>query len=140
MLSIELLAVVLYLILLSVMDLRHQVLSLRLLIVGGIILLIIKTVLGEYDLWSFILGICVGIMFLTISKVTKEKIGYGDSITIAILAIFTDGMVAMTSVMLGCLLVLPFSLISRWSKNKRVAFIPFLTVGFVTAAYMWGRI
>ena len=84
------------------------------------------------DLVGICAGIGVGVLFLLVSKMTEEAIGYGDSVAIMILggylgfwkvvevlaaAIFTSGV---------CSVILAFR-----GRVKTMPFFPFLTLGYI---------
>lgn len=84
---------------------------------------------------SKLLGAFVGVLFLAVSKVTKEIIGYGDSWTILNLGIWLGGYRLMQVLFWGGfaaglygVFVLWFK---KWKRNETIPFVPFLTLGCV---------
>lgn len=137
----ELAAVLIYMVILTVIDIKTMHLPVRYLIIGGAVLMLIKAIIGRCSIRYLLSGVIVGLFFLIISKVSKEKIGYGDSLIILILAMFTNGIIVMTAVMLGCFIIAMYSLTflisGKAAANKRVPFVPFLSIGFLISVYMW---
>lgn len=138
--------VLLMLIWMSMSDIRNKKISRRVLTLWGILTVIWKIVdfyqirvfqekMEQMNVGDFV-GICagigVGVLFLLVSKVTEEAIGYGDSVAIMILggylgfwkvvevlaaAIFTSGV---------CSVILAFR-----GRVKTMPFFPFLTLGYI---------
>ncbi len=127
----------LYMIVLTVMDIKWKKLSLVVLISGFII--VVAGFLCGRDIHVILLaaGAGVGIVFLVISRVTEESIGYGDSILIVIMG----GFLGFWNIL--SLLVMAFSMSALFSifmlikkKFHRKSAFPF--VPFLTAAYIGG--
>ena len=79
---------ILYLIILSCMDIRRRKLSLRVLLAGAPAAVISGIFSSEIPAALLIAGGAVGLGFLAVSKVSGEALGYGDSILIRILGLF----------------------------------------------------
>ena len=88
---------------------------------------------GELRIENVCLGAGVGIIFLVVSKITDEAIGYGDSVAITILGTYLGFWVILEN------LAGAFFLSALWSigqisirKSKHsIPFIPFLTAGYL---------
>ena len=87
-------------------------------------------------------GILVGILFLIISKVTQESIGYGDSYGILILGMYLGiwGVLIVLSIAFFLLLFVVVSLFYGKRKVGKCAlpFYPFLTCGYVGLLLLGG--
>ncbi len=127
----------LYMIVLTVMDIKWKKLSLAALLSGFII--VVAGLLCGRDIHVILLaaGAGVGIVFLVISRVTEESFGYGDSILIVIMG----GFLGFWNIL--SLLVMAFSMSALFSifmlikkKFHRKSAFPF--VPFLTAAYIGG--
>ena len=127
----------LYMIVLTVMDIKWKKLSLVVLISGFII--VVAGFLCGRDIHVILLaaGAGVGIVLLVISRVTEESFGYGDSILIVIMG----GFLGFWNIL--SLLVMAFSMSALFSifmlikkKFHRKSAFPF--VPFLTAAYIGG--
>ena len=80
-------------------------------------------------------GAMVGAIFVMISKLTKEAIGYGDSFAIIILGIYL-GIWGLLEVLVSAFLVLGviglFTFVLQKKRgNWSLPFFPFLTVGYL---------
>lgn len=127
----------LYMIVLTVMDIKWKKLSLAVLLSGFII--VVAGLLCGRDIHVILLaaGAGVGIVFLVISRVTEESFGYGDSILIVIMG----GFLGFWNIL--SLLAMAFSMSALFSifmlikkKFHRKSAFPF--VPFLTAAYIGG--
>ena len=84
------------------------------------------------DLAGICAGIGVGVLFLLVSKVTEEAIGYGDSVAIMILGGYLGfwkvvGVLAAAFFTSGvCSVILAFR-----GRVKTMPFFPFLTLGYI---------
>lgn len=82
-----------------------------------------------------IAGGMTGIIFLEISRITKEAIGYGDSLAILVLGIYLGiwGLIevlATSFFMLG-VIGLVLIVVKRTKKGLAFPFYPFLTAGYL---------
>lgn len=126
-----------YLLVLAVMDFKYRRLPLKFLLSGFII-----TAAGWFcgrDISVMLLaaGGCAGILFLLISRVSREAFGYGDSILIMIMGVFI-GLWDLLYVLLGAFsMAAVFSsfMLIRHHFNRKSSF-PF--VPFLAAAYIGG--
>lgn len=129
----------LYLLLLSVMDLRTRRLNLVFLFTG--IVPVIAGLCSEREIHPVLLltGGGVGLVFLLASRITKEAFGYGDSILILIMGCFLGFWDLMSVLAAAFLVAAAFSAVMLWRKkfSRRSAF-PF--VPFLAAAYTGGML
>lgn len=129
----------LYLLVLSVMDLRTRQLNLVFLSAG-----IVPVIAGgfcERKIHPVLLiaGGGVGIVFLLTSRMTKESFGYGDSILILIMGCFLGFWDLMSVLAAAFLLAAVFSAVMLWRKKfSRRSSFPF--VPFLAAAYTGGML
>ena len=82
-------------------------------------------------------GLFMGIMFLLISRCSREAIGYGDSWLILLLGIYLGylralGVLFVASVLAGVVSI--FFLWKRgWKKKSTLPFVPFLSISYLGA-------
>ena len=109
--------------------------------VPGELLVMMAVLAAVYQIWMTELtwklvlgGFGMGILFLFISYITREALGYGDSILICILGIFVGAAELIEILMLAWMSVAVVSMMllmkRRVSKKTSVPFIPFLLVGY----------
>lgn len=85
-------------------------------------------------------GALVGGIFVGISKLTKEAIGYGDSFAIMILGVYLGlwgllEVLASAFLVLGILGIVTFVL-RKQRGNWALPFFPFLTVGYLLSVLL----
>lgn len=135
--------IVVYLLVLSAIDLRWKKVSVRsLLILLGIVILM-QILCGREEPQVMLAGGVCGSVFLLLSWITKESFGYGDSILILILGIVTGGWnllwilfaAFLLSSIYGCVMLLR----KKYTKKSTFPFFPFLTIaylgGVISGAY-----
>lgn len=85
--------------------------------------------------FSVCIGVFVGGLFLLISKLTKEAIGYGDSYLMLIFGIYLGGLSVLQLLFLASFLSGVFSLIClcflKWKRKATLPFVPFMAIAYV---------
>lgn len=127
---------------LSVSDIKDRTISKTGLFLWGILTIVYQAVrlyYGNVHLEEIIRGVGIGAIFLIISWLTDEAIGYGDSVAIMILAgllgfwgvaenlawtFFINGIWTIGLVTIQWMK-------KRTNEIKSIPFIPFLTIGYV---------
>jgi Type IV leader peptidase family. len=134
MYAIEQIGGIIFLLVCACYDVKMQRIPVWLLVFGGIGAAIIRVILQE-NWWVYIAGILLGSTFLLVSKMTKEALGYGDSVLILILGAFVGLrnmllvlVIAFASAAVFSIFVLAFK---KMSRKKRFPFVPFLLGGFI---------
>lgn len=120
---------------LSLLDIRYRQVPLWLLVVGGTLAVLLRWAEEPKELWMMLAGGLVGICFLAISRITKEALGYGDSILIVILGLFLGFWNIMYLLILAFFLSALFSIgglaLRYFAKHSGFPFIPFLTAAYI---------
>ena len=128
---------------LSVIDIHFRRIPVDILVMASIAALVYQGITRQADLWMAAGGAGVGILFLLVSKVTREGFGYGDSWAILALGIYL-GLWGVRDVLAGtfCLLAAA-SLIcltaKKMSRKHTIPFIPFLAAGYLLSVLTGGR-
>ena len=135
---------VVYLSVLSILDIRFRKMPVWLLSMGGVLAM-------AYPIWnvikgtaiSFLLivtGAAVGIIFLGIGKVTKEAFGYGDGLVILILGIYLGfwnlTIVLMIAFFMASVMALLLLISKRGKRKLAMPFVPFLCIGYAVFVLM----
>lgn len=120
---------------LSVTDIYYRKVSGEILAMGAVGALVYQLCFRQEDLWIVGGGIAVGIFFLFVSRITKEGLGYGDSLAILILGLYM-GIWKLLSVLSGAFVLLTVGAIimlstKKMSRKYTLPFFPFLTAGYV---------
>ncbi len=119
----------------AVLDIRCHKIPIRILILANVSALIYQVVYKEEEAAIVIGGIAVGCVFVLISKVTEESLGYGDSLGILGLGVYL-GFWNVLEVLSGAFFITAlaavFALIrKRMSRKCAMPFYPFLAVSYV---------
>jgi len=130
------------LILLSVKDIQVHKVPSSVLFVAGTACLVYQLIIGKMHIVLILGGMGIGLLFLIISKVTREGIGYGDSYGILILGSFLGlwdilMVVAIAFFLLLCVTI-PMLCLKKMSRTCALAFYPFLTLGYIGVLLLGG--
>lgn len=125
----------LYLVILTVMDLKRRKLKLSVLLAGGIFIPAGVFCSSGVSPVYLAAGGAVGAVFLGISKITEESFGYGDSILIMIMGCFIGFWDILTLLMAAFMMAAVFSLVllirGRFRRKDSFPFVPFLTAAYI---------
>lgn len=129
---------------LSYIDIRMHQVPVNVLRAGGAAVLLYQIFFSEVFLWEFLSGVGAGILFLLLSRVTKEGMGYGDSWGILILGGFL-GFKRLLTVLVTAFFLLAIAAVILLSRKKMtrkcsIAFFPFLTSGYIVLLFTEGGI
>lgn len=120
---------------LSVTDVYYRKVPVEILVMGAAGTFIYQLYCRSISLWVLAGGIGVGVLFLLVSKVTREGIGYGDSLAILILGAYM-GLWELLKVLSGTFVLL-FAVsaaglsMKKMSRRYTLPLFPFLTVGYL---------
>lgn len=117
---------------LSVLDWKRHHLP-KLLLGALTVLALIARVGGNISFPVFISGTIPGVLFLILSCMTREGIGYGDGWVVVLLGVvfglWKTVCICMIALFgMACAAMIGMSFL-HWDKKKRLAFVPFLAVG-----------
>lgn len=128
-----------YLMILTIMDMKWKKLHFLFLLSGGCISGAGYFLGREIPFLLLAAGGAVGILFLLISRMTGESLGYGDSILILIMGTFIGFWNLLYLLMTAFFAAAFFSIVmmirNRFNRKSSFPFVPFLT-----AAYIGGMI
>lgn len=89
----------------------------------------------KISFWGTLGGIAIGFLFLGLSKLSGEAIGYGDSWLILVLGIYLGGVKLLQMLFAASCLASIVSMIMcvgfRCGKKHRLPYIPFLTIAYL---------
>ena len=85
-------------------------------------------------------GLGIGLFFLFVSYITKEKIGYGDSWLVIVLGIYLGGNKLIKLMLIASftasLVSLIYGMLRKWNRNTSLPFIPFMMLAFVGVLFL----
>lgn len=123
---------------LSATDLKCRKISGSILILGSILAAGYTVFAGRAHIRLAMGGLLIGLLFVLVSKVTREQLGYGDSWLLCILGIYLGTwnllevlFVAWMAAALAAIIVLAAR---RYKKGTVLPMVPFITAGY---AVMW---
>jgi len=128
------------LLVLSVIDIIYK--RIPLLMIGGVIILaLVSAVVANPMDWVLIAaGVAVGLVFVLVSKVTKEKIGYGDSLLFLALGILLGFWEVMMVIMIAFLGSACFAILmvccKKKNKNTSFPFVPFIAISYALVMFV----
>lgn len=126
-----------YLISLSYSDMKRRKLSVGVIVLGFLSALVFQAITGIESWRAVAGGILTGFLFMGISRLTEEKIGYGDSLLIIVLGTFL-GMWKLLILLLGAFgLAAAVSILlmikRKFTRKSMIPFVPFLTVAYTVS-------
>ena len=101
---------------LSVIDIHFRRIPVDILVMASIAALVYQGITRQADLWMAAGGAGVGILFLLVSKVTREGFGYGDSWAILALGIYL-GLWGVLDVLAGTFCLLAAAYLTDGKEN-----------------------
>ena len=121
----------------TIEDVKSQRVHIILLILGNAGAVLYQIVFKAENVFCLTGGIVTGILFLIISKVTDEKLGYADSIGIFALGIYL-GIWKLLEVLCSTFILLALGsficlINKRMNRRCSLPFYPFLMVGY----FLW---
>lgn len=92
---------------------------------------ILFRVFFKHILWNeIVMSLIPGSLFLLLSLLTKESIGYGDGLTVLVLGLWTGGWFAALTAGMGIILSGIYGVFClMFQKRGPIPFIPFLLFG-----------
>lgn len=80
-------------------------------------------------------GVVLGVVFFTISKFTKEAVGYGDSWLMLIIGVHLGIFQALQLLFVASLLAAFFAIFylwkRGWKRSETLPFVPFLVIAYI---------
>ena len=140
MCKIEDVFVLILLLLCSISDIRRRGVYTWVLSGMSVLLLVFRLMYCPANLWEILGGLAIGLLFLFISKLSKEAIGYADSWLILLLGGylgFRGTMLLLTGAfVITGIFGLSGMALRRLKKKSRIPFIPFLTIAYMGVALL----
>lgn len=125
-----------YLLLVAVTDWYKKQIHVAFFVIGIIPILLSCLQMDNISLTERILGTVSGFVMLLVSVVTGEKLGKGDAILLIITGAAMGLYRNISMLAAALLMIFAYSLVllirGRFSKNSKVAFVPFLFLGYLT--------
>ena len=132
----------------SVIDIIRRKLSVHFIIMGflivGISQLGVFFIMDNAEKWQFTFtlfcGLILGLLFVLISIVTRERLGKADSLLFCICGLATGFgkllAVIMLSFLLGAIYSIAMMAIGRLNRKSSFAFAPFILLGYIMVLFI----
>ena len=124
-----------FLVVLSVADVRKKRLPLLLLLSGGFFIIAQSFCDRDISVISLAAGGMTGVFVVCVSMITKEAVGYGDSFLILIMGTFLGFWDILYLLMGAFLMAAVFSAVmlikTRFDRKASFPFVPFLTIAYI---------
>ena len=121
-----------YLISLSYSDMKRRKLSVGVIVLGFLSALVFQAITGIESWRAVAGGILTGFLFMGISRLTEEKIGYGDSLLIIVLGTFLGMWILLLGAFgLAAAVSILLMIKRKFTRKSMIPFVPFLTVAYM---------
>lgn len=132
----------LYLSGMSVLDIKNRRLPVWMLAAGGFFAVVFQVCWKGAPLILVVSGGIVGMIFLAVSKVTKEAFGYGDSVLIGVLGIYLGfwnllNLLAMAFLLSAVAAIWALAK-QKFTRKTVLPFVPFLGTGYLLMLFLGG--
>lgn len=120
---------------LSIEDLKHKEVSCQWILL--FLPLTVVEIIGndEVSLLQRVIGLCLGLFLLLLSKLTRGQIGMGDGYVVCglgvILGFYSVMVILSYALILAALVSMVLFLGFRWNRKRTIPFLPFLCVGYL---------
>lgn len=120
---------------LAVMDLRYRRVSSSMLMTGSALAAGYCLLFDRAHIWLSFGGLVIGLLFVGVSKVTEEKLGYGDSWLLCILGMYLGTWnlleLLLTAWMAAALTAIVVLALHRCRRGTVLPMVPFIAVGYI---------
>ena len=120
-----------YLISLSYSDMKRRKLSVGVIVLGFLSALVFQAITGIESWRAVAGGILTGFLFMGISRLTEEKIGYGDSLLITFLGMWKLLILLLGAFGLAAAVSILLMIKRKFTRKSMIPFVPFLTVAYM---------
>lgn len=124
----------------SYCDWKTRRIPVRLIVVMAALMCLSWLLSPEENALSIVLGLSIGVLFLGISRCTREAIGYGDSFILMILGGSLGGLRVCVLIMTASGMAGMFSagklIRGKWNRRLTFPFVPFLLIAYVGVMYV----
>ena len=138
MLTIEKVGCFLFLGTMSLYDLKTRRLPGLSIILGLVSVVLIRIAFKGQPATSYLAAMVVGILFIAVSYITKEKIGYGDSLIILFIGILLGFenllFIVFTALVMSAVTGVAMIMIKGFKRNLSLPFVPFMFAAFLLLA------
>lgn len=131
---LQTIAVMVFLAIGTLADIKYKRIPIRLLTGFGIIAVVIRAVSPQLAVKELIIGVITGVLLIVISVVTGGQIGTGDGLLFVVLGIYlgSSNVVLLLMALILCAAVAGVLFVARQVKRKdRLPFVPFVLCAYI---------
>lgn len=132
---IKITGILVFLVLCSIQDIREKRLSVKMLVVSGVLFLGLSLMFDEISARERLHNILPGMAAFLLAFLTKEQIGYGDAAALVVLGNLVCAGTLLGAVMGGLVLLSVCSMIllagRKADRKTTLPFLPFLSAGML---------
>lgn len=115
---------------LALEDIRERRIALKNILLFGGMAALYRCLTAQISMEEIIFSLLPGAGMLLLGFLTREQIGYGDGLTVAVLGLWTGGRSVLVSVIAAVLCTGVWSLICVIKRRMEpIPFVPFLLIG-----------
>jgi len=123
-----------FLLIISIRDIHTKIIADGYTLIGILVGLNYQLFYG--DIRTSVLGLTCGVLTVWIMNALKiQRIGGGDCKLMGMIGAFTCWQIALGTALLSYLIFLP---VKHMSKQRVIAYAPFITLGFILAGLIYG--
>ncbi len=119
----------------SIEDMKYRRLTIIYILLFGIIGVILHLFAPVCSIYSILWGILLGLVLILISIVTRQSLGMGDGILLAVTGVYLGGSsnleLFLCGLFLSALCSLGLLVLKKKKKTDEIAFVPFLLLSYV---------
>lgn len=127
--------IVLFLLLCSVQDIKEKKISVKMLVLSGGLFFTLSLLFDEISWERRMENMLPGMTALVTAFLTREQVGYGDAVCLAVLGSVFSADILWGAILSGLFLLSACSAVllmrKKAGRNTTLPFIPFLTVGIL---------
>lgn len=132
---IEYIWALIFLLICSISDLRERKVNVGVCIISGLVGIGVNFIRKVHSVAELLFGAVIGMTFIGISIITRQRIGLGDSFVILALGLILGGIqsfnIILWAFILCTLLAFLEMIILRVKMNDSLPFVPFVTVASI---------
>lgn len=132
---VKITGIMVFLVLCSIQDIREKKLSVKMLVVSGLLFLGMSLVFEEIPIERRLHNILPGLIAFLLAFLTKEQIGYGDAACLVVLGMLVSADGLFGAVIAGLILLSICSMIllagKKADRKTTLPFLPFLSAGML---------
>ena len=119
----------------SIEDMKYRRLTIIYILLFGIIGVILHLFAPVCSIDSILWGLLLGLVLILISIVTRQSLGMGDGILLAVTGVYLGGSsnleLFLCGLFLSALCSLGLLVLKKKKKTDEIAFVPFLLLSYV---------